>query len=273
MFGAAIIVLRESLEAALIVGIVAAATRAIPRRGQWLLAGIAAGLIGSVLVALFTRQIAALADGLGQEIFNAAVLAIAVTMLAWHNIWMASHATEMVKNATGVANAVKQGLRNLSAVALVIALAVLREGSETVLFLYGMLSTGDAVAGVAIGGMIGLGAGVAAGVALYAGLIRIPLRWFFDATALLILLLAAGMAGQIARYLIQADVLPPLISPLWDASSVLPNDSLLGTLLHALAGYEARPTGMQVLFYAATLTLILAGMRTFRPQPSKDDAS
>lgn len=269
MFGAAIIVLRESLEAALIVGIVAAATRALPGRSRWLFAGIAAGLIGSILVALFTRHIAAWADGLGQELFNAAVLAIAVSMLAWHNIWMASHASELVRNAKGVANAVKDGLRSLSAVALVIALAVLREGSETVLFLYGMLSTGDAVAGIAIGGLVGLACGVAAGAAMYAGLIRIPLRWFFNVTALLILLLAAGMAGQMARLLIQADLLPPLMSPLWDASPIVPNDSALGTLLHALVGYEARPAGMQVLFYAATLTLILAGMRIFRPpQPS-----
>lgn len=269
MFGAAIIVLRESLEAALIIGIVAAATRGIPNRNRWLLAGAAAGLSGSILVALLTQQIAAWADGLGQELFNAAVLAVAVAMLAWHNIWMASHATEMVRNATGVANAVKDGLRNLSAVALVIALAVLREGSETVLFLYGMLSTGEAAASITTGALVGLAGGVAAGTAMYAGLVRIPLRWFFSVTALLILLVAAGMAGQMARFLIQADLLPPLVSPLWDASPLLPNDSALGTLLHALVGYEAQPAGMQVLFYAATLSLILAGMRIFRtPQPS-----
>lgn len=269
MFGAAIIVLRESLEAALIIGIVAAATRGIPNRNRWLLAGAAAGLSGSILVALLTQQIAAWADGLGQELFNAAVLAVAVAMLAWHNIWMASHATEMVRNAKGVANAVKDGLRNLSAVALVIALAVLREGSETVLFLYGMLSTGEAATSITTGALVGLAGGVAAGAAMYAGLVRIPLRWFFSVTALLILLVAAGMAGQMARFLIQADLLPPLVSPLWDASPLLPNDSALGTLLHALVGYEAQPAGMQVLFYAATLSLILAGMRIFRtPQPS-----
>lgn len=264
MFGAAIIVFRESLEAALLIGIVAAATRAIPERNRWLLAGIAAGLLGSIMVALSTGYIARLADGLGQEIFNALILAIAVAMLAWHNVWMASHAAEMVSEAKGVAHAVKDGVRDLSAIGIVIAVAVLREGSETVLFLYGVLSSGEGGSGVAIGGLAGLGGGIALGAAIYAGLLRIPLRWFFSVTALLILLLAAGMAGQMARFLIQADLLPTLAAPLWDTSFLLPNDSPVGTLLHALTGYEARPAGMQVLFHGITLTLILIGMRLSR---------
>jgi high-affinity iron transporter len=91
-------------------------------------------------------------------------------------------------------------------------------------------------------------------------MLRIPVRWFFAATSALILLLAAGMASRMTRFLIQADILPGLKSPLWDSSSVLPVDSVLGVLMHALAGYDARPAGMQVVSYAATLLVILAGM-------------
>lgn len=275
MFGAAIIVLRESLEAALLIGIVAAATRAIPGRNRWLAIGIGAGLIGSLLVAGLTEQIAELADGAGQELFNAGVLTIAVFMLGWHNIWMASHADEMVREARGVAQSVREGERDLSAIAIVIAMAVLREGSETVLFLYGLASGGSDNSTIAMGGLLGLAAGVSAGLAIYAGLLRIPLRWFFSVTAGLILLVAAGMAGQVARFLIQADLLPPLHSPLWDTSSLLPIDSTLGAVLHMLIGYEAQPTGMQFAFYATTLSVILVGMRLARrvpgapaPQPS-----
>lgn len=268
MFGAALIVLRESLEAALLVGIVAAATRAIPGRNRWLAIGIAAGLAGSMVVAGLTEHIAEWADGAGQELFNAGVLGVAVLMLGWHNIWMASHAQEMVAEARGVAQSVRDGQRDLSAVAIVIALAVLREGSETVLFLYGLASGGADNANIAWGGGLGLALGVGAGLAIYAGLLRIPLRWFFSVTAGLILLVAAGMAGQIARFLIQADLLPPLRSPLWDTSSLLPVDSALGTVLHMLIGYEAQPTGMQFAFYATTLAIILTGMRLARRAPS-----
>lgn len=269
MFGAAIIVLRESLEAALLIGIVAAATRAIPGRNRWLALGIAAGLIGSLLVAGLTEHIAEWADGAGQELFNAGVLGVAVLMLGWHNIWMASHAAEMVQEARGIAHSVRQGERDLSAIAIVIAMAVLREGSETVLFLYGIASGGGDNSGIALGGILGLVAGIGSGLAIYAGLLRIPLRWFFSVTAGLILLVAAGMAGQIARFLIQADILPPLQSPLWDTSSLLPIDSPLGTVLHMLVGYEAQPTGMQFAFYAATFIVIIAGMRLARrPAPA-----
>jgi len=79
------------IDPAVIVGIVAAATRSVPGRSRWLAAGVAAGLAGAALVALGTGRIADLAGGMGQELFNAIVLGIAVVMLAWHNLWMSAH--------------------------------------------------------------------------------------------------------------------------------------------------------------------------------------
>ena len=264
MLGSAIVVLRESIEAALIIGVVAAATRAIPHRSSWLTAGVAGGVFGSLLVAASAGQIARWADGLGQEIFNAIVLGIAVLMLAWHNIWVSSHAREMVGDARRVAAGVSDGHRGMSAIALVVAIAVLREGSETVLFLYGLHAGGETTASVVAGGATGLAGGIAIGVAMYVGLLRIPLRWFFGVTGALILLLAAGMAGQAARFLIQAGMLPALAEPLWDTSGLLPNDSTLGTALHVLVGYDAQPAGMQALFFLVALSLVYAGMRLSR---------
>lgn len=262
MLGSSIIVFRETLEAALIIGIIGAATREVPGRGRWLFGGVLAGIAGSSLVAALTEQLAALAEGAGQELFNAGVLGCAVLMLAWHNVWMARHGVEMARQAKAVGGAVASGEKTLFAVALVIAIAVLREGSETALFLYGLLASGEqTVASVVSGGLLGLAAGAAAGYALYAGFARIPARWFFTATGGLILLLAASMASQAARFLVQADMLPALASPLWDVSQLLPNTSPLGALLHVLTGYDAAPSGMQVVFYAITAGLILAGMR------------
>ena len=262
MFATAIIVFREVLEAALIVGIVAAATRAVPGRNRWLAAGIAAGIAGAGLVALGTERIAELASGAGQELFNAAVLGIAVLMLAWHNLWMSSHGAELAADARSVGNAIRDGRRARSAMLIIVGLAVLREGSETVLFLYGIAaSEGDASWPMLAGGVVGIAAGVTVGFALYAGLLRIPLRWFFTATGLLVLFLAAGMASQAARFLIQADLLPGLATPLWDTSVLLPQNSIAGTLLHSLVGYEARPAGMQIVFYLLVLFAVGAGMR------------
>ncbi len=268
MLGAAIIVFREALEAALIIGIVAAATRNLPARNSWLTAGLGAGLGGSLLVALLTGQIAELAAGIGQELFNAGILGLAAAMLAWHNIWMARHGMELAGNAKRMGRDVTSGTREMSALAAVVALAILREGSETALFLYGLLTGGEeTVASVVGGGAIGLLSGALAGYGLYAGFVRIPARLFFSATSALILLLAAAMASQAARFLVQADLLPSLADPLWDLSWLLDDRSISGRFLHALVGYEARPSGVQAAFYAATLVLVLAGMRLSRIRP------
>ena len=261
MLGAAIIVFRESFEAALLIGIIAAATRAIPRRGRWVGGGVLAGMLGAAGVALMTGRIAQLFGGMGQELFNATILGLAVIMLAWHNIWMSVHGAELAADARRVGRDVTEGRRALSAIMVVIAVAVLREGSETALFLYGMLSggtvsTGDLLTGAGFGFL----AGATVGAVMYAGILRVPMRWFFTVTSALILLLASAMAAQMARFLIQGDVLPSLAEPVWDTSRMLPAGSPLGAFLHALIGYDPQPSGMQLVFYLVTAGVIWAGM-------------
>ncbi len=273
MLATAVIVFREVLEAALLIGIVAAATHAIPGRNRWLAAGLIAGLAGAGLVAGFTDAIGALASGIGQELFNAIILGVAVLMLAWHNIWMSSHGAQLAAGARSVGNDIRDGRRECSILLVVVGLAVLREGSEMVLFLYGIAaSEGAAASTMLLGGVVGLVLGVAVGYAVYAGLLRVPLRWFFSATGLLVLLLAAGMASQAARFLIQADLLPSLAAPLWDTSATLPESSVPGMLLHSLIGYDSRPAGMQMVFYGVAIIVIGVGMRLVNKPISRSSA-
>lgn len=264
MLATAVIAFREVLEAALIIGIVAAATRAVPGRNRWLAAGIVAGLAGAGIVALGADRLAEMASGVGQDLFNAVVLGLAVVMLAWHNLWMSSHGAALAADARNVGNAIRDGRQECSVLLIVVGLAVLREGSEMVLFLYGIAaSEGSGSATMLAGGLTGIAAGVAVGYALFRGLLRIPLRWFFAVTGVLVLFLAAGMASQAARFLIQADLLPGLATPLWDTSAWLPQTSVVGTLLHSLVGYDARPAGMQIVFFVLVLAFIAAGMKWF----------
>lgn len=259
MFSSALIVFRESLEAALLIGIFAAAANGLPQRNRWIGAGIAAGLSGALIVAALSEPLANFASGAGQDLFNAIVLGVAILMLAWHNIWMATHGAEMAQQARRVVAEVRSGNRALSAIALAIALAVLREGSETVLFIYGIAANAETgMVNLVAGSVLGFAGGACTGVAIYAGLLRVPVRSLFSVTSALILLLAAGMAGQMARFLIQADWLPSLASPIWDSSWLLSGTSTLGSILHILIGYEAKPTGTQALFYFTTLLTIAA---------------
>src|SRR5262245_17390794 len=146
MIAALIIVFREILEAALIIGVVVAATRGVAGRGLWITAGAAGGVLGACVVAIFADALADAAEGMGQELFNAGVLLVAVAMLTWHNVWMVRHGRAMAQDARALGAEIAAGARPLYAVAIVCAVAVLREGSEIVLFLYG----------VAVGGGEGL---------------------------------------------------------------------------------------------------------------------
>lgn len=272
MLSTAIIVFREVLEASLIVGIACAATRSVARRGWWVGGGIAVGALLACVVAGFAGYIAESASGMGQEILNAIILLAAVVMLGWHNVWMARHGREMAAQMSALGNSVKAGTQPLYALGLVIALAVLREGSEVALFLYGIAAGGSNTGGMFAGGALGLTAGMTAGLVLYFGLLKVPVRHFFTVTSWMILLLAAGLASQAAHFLVQADILPSLGDALWDTSAILASDSPLGQVLRTLIGYDPRPAGIQLAFYLISLITIGVAMKMFGKDGSSSAA-
>ena len=102
MLSTALIVFREVLEAALVVSIVMAATKGVPGRGWWVGGGLAGGVIGAGMIAAFADVISSWASGMGQEVFNAGVMFVAVLMLAWHSIWMSKHGREMAQHMSAV---------------------------------------------------------------------------------------------------------------------------------------------------------------------------
>ena len=264
MLGTAIILFREVLEAALIIGIIAAATRGVPNRGAWIVGGIALGLGGSCFVAAFANSISGLAEGMGQELFNASILGIAVLMLGWHNIWMARHGKELAGELWAAGRAVVEGSKSLLALAIVVGVAVLREGSEVVLFLYGVMAGGsDSGLSVALGGLVGLILGALVCMLTYFGLVRIPTRALFATTTVLIALLAAGMAAQAAAFLEKANWLTAFDNVVWDSGWLLSDSSLPGKALHTLIGYTDQPTAMQLVVYIAVLAVTFALMRLY----------
>ena len=265
MLGALLIVFREVLEAGLIVGIVMAATRGVPERGRWVTIGIVAGVLGAAVVAMFAGAISEAFQGSGQELFNAGVLGIAVVMLMWHNAWMARHGREIADEIRRVGAAVSEGSRPLTALAIVIGLAVLREGSEVVLFLYGIMLQGTSASALLVGGVLGIAAGAVFTALTYFGLLAIPSRHIFSVTTWLIALLAAGMAAQSVHFLNNAGLVVSLDETVWDTSWLLSEGSIVGKLLHILIGYTERPTEMQLLVYAAVLVAMYILMRIARP--------
>lgn len=257
-----VIVFREALEAGLIIGIVLAATEGVTGRARWIAGGVAAGVAGAGLVAAFAAALSDAFDGAGQEVFTAGILCFAVVMLSWHILWMSHHARTMTTELRDVGQAVRLGHRTLGALAAVIAVAVLREGAEVVLFLYSVVAgSGSTALSLGVGGLAGLA--LAGGVSwlLYRGLIAIPLRRLFGVTNILIAFVAAGMAGQAASILHGADLLPAWGEHWWDTSFLLDDDSIPGRALHALIGYSAHPPGVQLAAYLATLLMLVTASR------------
>ncbi len=257
MIASFIIVLREVFEVSLIVGIALAASKGLLGSRRTILIGCLAGLAGALALAGATGWLGETLEGMGPDVFNASVLLAAVLMLAWHHVWMQQHGAAIARELKSVGGEVRAGSRPLGALAAVVALAALREGAEVVLFLYGVAAGGQTAGPMIVGGALGLAAGAAAGTLLYLGLMRIPPRHLFAVTGWMLVILAAGMAAQAAAFLVQSGWLPAIVEPLWDTSSLLPNQSLAGQVLHALAGYDDRPSASQLLFFGVTLASIL----------------
>lgn len=256
MIGSLVIVFREVLEAALVVGVVAAAVKGLPRRGRLVSAGIALGISGAAIIAAGLGVISRLAHGNGQEVFEASVLFAAGVMLAWHNVYMAKHGREMTQRLKTLGGDVVAGRASATMLVGVTAIAVMREGSEVALFLYALAAGGAADMSLLGGSLIGLACGVAVGFVLFAGLSRIPIKRLFQVSGWIILFIAAGMVARGAQFLIQANFLPPLINRVWDSSTLLSGSSIAGRSLEALAGYTPSPSLMQILFWTGSFTLI-----------------
>jgi high-affinity iron transporter len=233
---------------------VLAVTGSVPHRNLWIGGGVAAGVLAACVVAAFTGALSELFAGMGQELFNAAILAVAVIMLTWHNVWMAHHGREMASELRAAGQAVAAGSKSLLALAVVVGVAVLREGSEVALFLYGVAaSDGGSALSFATGGVIGLALGAGVCLLTYFGLMRIPQRALFATTTALITLLAAGMAAQAVAFLERANWLTALDRVVWDSGFLVSESSLAGRTLHTLVGYTDQPTEMQLLAYAAVI--------------------
>lgn len=271
MYATALIIFREVLEIALIVGIVMAATRGLAGRAWMVLSGLGLGVVGSAIIALFVDVISDQFDGMGQEVLNAMILYAAVFMLGWTVIWMRQHGKEMATHLSQVGKQVASGDRPPYAIVFIVALATFREGAEIVLFTYGMLAGGEtSVLAVIEGALLGLAGGTIVGFGLYFGLFKVLKKHLFTVTGWMLILLTAGLAAKGTSYLVAAGMVPELSPAMWDTSSVLDTESVLGTILEILIGYNPQPTGMELAVYLAVISILsyfyfIAGRKMAKP--------
>ncbi|EAO5526960.1 FTR1 family protein [Salmonella sp. NW805] len=258
MIAVILIVFREVLEAGLIISVILAACKGY-KISHLVIAGITSGVIFSGLLALFTNSIENALSGTGQEVFNSALLLTATLMLSWQIVWMSTKGKEMADASRNeVRNILSEGNKNY-AIAVVVAIAVMREGSEVVLFMYSIIiSTGTSVTAMFTGGIIGVVAGIVFTFLLYRGLILIPLKFIFLLSNIILTFIAAGLASQGIGILSSIDIIPAIKDTVWDSSWLLSDNSWQGGLARAIFGYTSTPSGVQIITWILVATLIIS---------------
>jgi high-affinity iron transporter len=261
MLQIAIVVFREILEIALILGILSAATKDIAGHKRWILGGLFLGILASLFIALSTDKISESLDGMGQEFFNGLILLSAAFMISWTTIWMQKHARSISGELKRLSNSIREGKKPLYVLLVVVFLSTIREGTEIVLFTYSYYLSGEAIFNIAIGLLIGITFGAIVGLALYLGILKAFGKYFFLITTWILVFLASGIAAQGIGFWINANIVPALANPLFDASLILSDQSFFGKFLHIFFGYIDRPSGMQVAVYLLNFSLLTLGLK------------
>lgn len=252
----AILVLQEILEAALLVSVLMVLTRLLTRNSReqihvsllWLPVAIGAGLFGSWLYAYFFPDISEWFDYVGLEVTNAGIQLVILAALVLFCFMYTQGNRQMRAPLLGQLTPVLMGL--------MVALGIVREVSEIILYLNGVLANPVNVTPTVLGASLAAGIGVSSGIVLYYLLLSLAVAWSYRVSMLLLALFAGNLASQIVILLTQADWLP-YTRELWDSSRIIPEFSITGQLLYALVGYEANPSLLQVVCYGVSALLIV----------------
>ena len=257
-----VVTLREAFEAALLLGIVYAYLDKVGARDhyRYVTSGGILGAVASVLLGVGLSVLSGPLLDLGPDVIGTAVVFVAVVLLTWHGWWMRQHARAIKSDVQRRLEQAGAGHR-IWVVGTIAFIGVFREGAETVLFLWGLMTQTSVTGwGGITGGALGIATAAVLGWAIFRGGRHVSLPRFFAVTSVLLLLVAAGLFSTGIGKL-QAFGLLPSTATLWDTSRVLDDHRGVGGFLAGLAGYRARPSALEALAYAGYL--LVAGTLFF----------
>lgn len=258
MFKIAIVIFRECLEIALLLGVIAAITKPIKNSRHFIIAGVLAGVVASSIFAFFVKSLTQVLDGFGDEIFDAGIILLTAVIISWTCVWMQGYNRKIRRNIDELSNKISSGNASKMMLVMVVATTIMREGVEILLYVYSISSAENiSINDYGYGLFIGAMSGFLVGAIVYKGLIIFAGRYIFKISTILLILIAAGLASEGAGILTSAGVIELYADQLWDSSWVVSDMSIIGKLLNITIGYDSKPNGMQLIFYFSTIFITL----------------
>ena len=262
MFKIAVVIFRESLEIFLLLSIIFIATKPVKHSHFFITLGSLIGVLLSSLVAFFVRNLTEMIDGIGDEIFNSIVILITAFVISWTVVWMQGYTKRIKKDLGELSDKINSGSASKIMLTLVVATTILREGTEILLFIYSISSADNITFDhYALGLVIGAFGGFLAGFILYKGLISYAGKYIFKISTILLILISAGLASEAAGIMTSVGIIEIFNDQLWDTSWLIDNSTLTGKFVNIITGYDAKPNGMQLIFYFGTILLTLSMMK------------
>lgn len=244
LLNAVIIILREVLEAALIISVFLALSQLLNRNLWWMALALVLGFSGAYIYADNLGQVSMAIGGTGQEIVNASLHSLIFICLL---LFMISVPHQHHR---------RWRLLNLITIILAVMTAIVREGSEIILYIKGFVGIPDLLSPVLMGGAVGAGIGLSVGVFFYYLLVNMRRNHGIWLGYLILLLIGGSMVAQAVEFMIQADFIGAT-APIWDSSELISERSAAGQLLYALVGYEATPAPQQAAAYFTSIGLLI----------------
>lgn len=270
MIKLAIVVFRECMEIAFLLGVILAVTRPVKDSRKYIILGSICGVFLAALFAFFAKTLSESMGGVGDEIFDSCVILFTAILISWTVVWMQGYTKKIRKDLSKLSDNITAGIVSKLMLVFVVAAAIFREGVEIILFVYSIASAGNIDGNQYVTG-IGVGAfgGVVVGTLFYLGLMKYAGKYVFSISTILLTLIAAGLAAEAAGIMTSSGIIELMSDQLWDSSWLVDNDSIAGKVLNITVGYDSRPNGMQIVFYFATI-IFTFGMMKLRSRVSKN---
>ncbi len=258
-----IITLRETLEAALIIGLTLGYLKKTNQTSynKIIYAAVAAGIIASILGALLFSQIAGGFTGQNEQIFEGITMLIGAGLITAVVLWMIKQKNRINKFKEKLTTHIEKG--QALELFLLIFFAVLREGTETVIFLF---AASTVITNGILGGVIGIIIAIILAYLLFKQSLKLPLKKFFNLTGILLILFAAGLTTHGIHELQEAGIIPIVIEHVWDINPeiitegqypLLHEKGHIGNFIKDLFGYNGNPSLIEVISYILYLSMII----------------